>query len=66
MNGNPRKVFPPEMVERVKRLYYREEKGQVEIAADLGVTQKTIWRLMKNHGMKARLPGRRRKQKGKK
>lgn len=44
--------------DKVKTLY---ESGmtQAEIAAELGVTQKVIWRHMKNHGIGARVAAKR-------
>jgi predicted ArsR family transcriptional regulator len=45
-------------VETVKAMY---ESGhtQAEIAEALGVTQKVVWRFMKNHGIKARVAAKR-------
>ena len=48
------KVYPPRMVATVTRLYFDEGKSQVEVAAELRVTQRVIWRLMKNHDMQTR------------
>lgn len=45
-------------LETVKAMY---EGGstQAEIAEALGVSQKVVWRFMKNHGIKARVPAKR-------
>ena len=50
--------YPPEMVERCRTLY-GDGKTQAEIAGELGVTQKVIWRLMKHHGLTARVAAKR-------
>lgn len=44
--------------DKIKALY---ERGmtQAEIAAEMGVTQKVIWRHMKNHGISARVAAKR-------
>lgn len=38
---------------------YEEGHTQAEIAEALGVSQKVVWRFMKNHGIKARVPAKR-------
>jgi len=50
--GRP-KVYPEELVERVRSLY---GKGltQDEVASAAGITQKVVWRLMRRHGIVAR------------
>lgn len=52
------KVYPPEMVAEVRKLY---EAGhtQDEVAAKLGTSSKVIWRLMQNHGITARIAAKR-------
>lgn len=52
------KLYPPDLVGRVLDLY-AAGRTQQEIAADLGMTQKVIWRLMKNHGIEARVAAKR-------
>jgi len=47
------KVYPADMVERVRDLY-GSGMTQVEVAAELGVSQKVVWNLMRNHGITAR------------
>lgn len=53
-SGARPKVYPAEMVETVRRLYYDEGQTQVEVAEVLEVTQRVIFKLMRNHGMKTR------------
>jgi hypothetical protein len=52
--GGKPKVYPPNMVERVKQLY-GTGYTQTEIAMILGTTQKVIWNLMRRHGIRARI-----------
>lgn len=47
--SRPPKVYPAEMVERVRHLYLDEGMSQIEVAAELGTTLKVIYRLMLNH-----------------
>lgn len=49
----PLKVYSPALVASVRALY-AENKTQAEVAAELGVTQKIVWSLMRRHGIKAR------------
>jgi hypothetical protein len=48
------KVYAPEMVTRVTELYVEQGLSQVEVAAELGVTLKVIYRLMVNHDIPRR------------
>jgi hypothetical protein len=52
------KSFDPDLVVKVAQLY-RIGLTQAEIAAQVGLTQKVIWRLMKNHGVVARVAAKR-------
>ena len=47
------KTYPPELVERVRSLY-GSGMAQAEVAAEVGVSQKVIWTLMRNHGIPRR------------
>ena len=51
--GAKPKQYPPEMVEQVRTLY-SGGMTQVEVAAELGVTQKVIWKLMIRHDIPRR------------
>jgi hypothetical protein len=51
--------------EEIVREMYDSGHTQVEIAEALGVSQKVVWRFMKNHGIKARV-ARKRDQRGEK
>lgn len=55
------KVYPEALVAQVRDLYERE-RTQAEIAAELQLTQKVVWRLMRNHGMTARTAAKRNQQ----
>ena len=46
--GAKPKVYPREIVERVRRLY-ASGMTQSEVAEEIGTTQKVIWRLMERH-----------------
>ncbi len=48
------KTYDAKFVDRVAHLYYGKEMSQVEVAEALGVTQKVIWKLMKNHHLPKR------------
>lgn len=48
------KVYPTAMVEQVRELYYNRGMTQDEIGEVLGVTQRVVWRLMRNHQMPTR------------
>jgi hypothetical protein len=48
------KDYPAEMVARVTEMY-RAGLTQARIASELGASQKVVWRLMKNHGIVARV-----------
>jgi hypothetical protein len=52
------KTYPADVVSAVERLY-AHGLTQVEIASELGRTQKVIWRVMKNHGIAARVAAKR-------
>lgn len=56
--GSKPKIYPPQMVTAVSRLY-AAGRTQVEIAKILNVTQKVIWRLMRNHKIQARVAAKR-------
>lgn len=56
--GSSPKVYPADMVARV-RVLYADGSTQTEIADDLGVSQKVIWKLMKNHRIPARIAAKR-------
>lgn len=51
--GAKPKKYPERMVQLVRQLY---ENGmtQIEVAEELGTTQKVIWNLMRRHGIKCR------------
>jgi hypothetical protein len=53
-SGRPRKVHPADMVESVRRLYFDEGMSQDEVGAELGVSQRVIYKLMRNHGLQTR------------
>ena len=53
-SGTNKKQYPSEMVDTVQSLY-NSNWTQLEIAEHLGVTQRVIWRLMKNHNIKSRI-----------
>ena len=48
------KQYPADMVNRVRELYVDHGYSQVETAAELGVSVKVIYRLMKNHDIPRR------------
>jgi hypothetical protein len=48
------KIYDDDLVDRVATLYYGGEMSQAEIAAELGLTQKVIWKLMRNHHLPTR------------
>jgi hypothetical protein len=52
------KKYPPDLVAMVRQMY---ESGatQAETAAAAGTTQKVIWRLMRHHGIAARVAAKR-------
>lgn len=56
--GSRPKVYPEELVSRV-RVLYEGGATQHEIAAELGITQKVVWRLMRRHGITARVAAKR-------
>jgi hypothetical protein len=53
VRGARPKVYPPELVEQVSRLY-ASGLTQEEVAARIGTTQKVVWKLMLRHGIQAR------------
>lgn len=57
-SGAKPKAYPAETVAAVERLY-ASGRTQTEIASDLGMTQKVVWRLMVNHGIGARVAAKR-------
>ena len=52
------KSYSPELVDRVEELY-SSGLTQAEVANAVGLTQKVIWRLMKNHSIAARVAAKR-------
>ncbi len=58
MRGAKPKVYPTEMVERVRELY-AQGLTQSEIAVMVGTSQKVVWRLMVRHSITARVAGKR-------
>lgn len=52
--GRPRKQYPPELVEAVRKLYCEQNQTQAEIASELGLTQKIVWKLMIRHDLPRR------------
>jgi hypothetical protein len=56
--GAKPKEYPADMVAHVERLY-ADGLTQGEIAKAIGTTQKVIWRLMKRHGIDARVAAKR-------
>jgi hypothetical protein len=59
----PKKQYPAELVQAVAHRYTMHGMSQVEIADDLGTSQKVIWRLMQHHGI-TRRPRIKRNQRG--
>src|SRR3974390_2433085 len=59
------KVYPPEMVQRVRDLYHGQGMSQVEVATEIGVSLKVVYRLMVNHDIPRR-PQIKRDQRGEK
>lgn len=57
-SGARPKVYPAVLVAEVERLY-AAGRTQAEIAAQVGTTQKVIWRLMTNHEIAARVAAKR-------
>jgi hypothetical protein len=55
-SGRPRKIHPPAMVEEVRRLYFDHVMSQEEVALELGVSRRVIFKVMRNHGLQARPP----------
>lgn len=60
----PRKQYDPDLVAAVKRLYV-DGMSQTEVAHELRITQKVVWRLMEYHGIERR-PQVKRDQRGEK
>ena len=56
--GQKPKIYPEKMVQIVRRLYV-SGNTQSEIATQLEVSQKVIWKLMRNHNIKARVAAKR-------
>ena len=57
-SGAKPKVYPSELVERVRALY-AENRTQHEIAAELGTTQRVVFNVMRRHGIVARIAAKR-------
>ena len=57
-SGAKPKKYPARMVAEVKHLYAKN-MTQGEIAAKTGTTQKVVWRLMRRHGIDARVAAKR-------
>lgn len=55
--AKPRR-YPAELVARVEELY-GAGRTQAEVAVELDLTQKVVWKLMKNHGVEARVAAKR-------
>lgn len=60
-SGAKPKIYDHELVERV-RIAYDNGATQTEIATAEGLTQKIIWKLMKRHGLTARVAAKRDQQ----
>ena len=58
MYDHPRRHYPDDLVERI-RVRYGDGETQREIASTLGLTQKVVWRVMRNHGLHARVAAKR-------
>jgi hypothetical protein len=56
--GAKPKVYPPEIVEAVRRLY-GQGLTQGEVATELGMTQKVVYNVMRRHGIRARVAAKR-------
>jgi len=56
--GAKQKQYPPDLVSRVAVLY-AFGKTQVEIAEEVGLTQKVVWNLMRRSGISARVAAKR-------
>jgi len=56
--GAKPKVYPAELVEQVRALYGRG-LTQAEIAAEIGISQKVVWNIMRRHGIRARVAAKR-------
>ena len=54
--SRPKREYPPELVESVRRMYVDEWMSQQEIAETLGRSLKVIQRIMANHGIPRRRP----------
>jgi hypothetical protein len=57
-SGAKPKQYPPLLVGKVRALY-AGGATQHEIAGQLGLTQKIVWRLMRRHGIQARIAAKR-------
>lgn len=57
-SGSKPKVYPQDMVEKVKAMY-SSGSTQTEIAIAIGCTQRVIWRLMRRHSIPARVAAKR-------
>jgi len=55
-SGGTNKItaYPPELVEKVRRLYHEEHLSQAGVAARLGVTTKVVQLVMRKHTISAR------------
>jgi len=56
--GQKPKIYPSDLVTRVAGLY-SAGRTQGEIAAEVGLSQKVVWNLMRRHGLKARIAAKR-------
>ncbi len=63
--GAKPKQYDSALVASVRRLYLGDGMSQVEVAAELGITQKVVWRLMRRHEIPRR-PQIKRDQRGSK
>src|SRR5260221_7341101 len=57
-SGAKPKTYQPELVVKVGRLY-AEGRTQTEIAQATGLTQRVIWKVMRRHGISARVAAKR-------
>jgi hypothetical protein len=57
-SGKHPAVYPETLVAEVSQLYH-SGLTQAEIGTKIGMSQKVIWRIMQNHGIKARVAAKR-------
>jgi hypothetical protein len=53
-SGGKVKVYPAELVEHIRELYFDRNMSQAEVGAELGVHQLTVSRIMRRVGLVAR------------